>query len=105
MADYKNGFTRICFGLFLKLSLADELAILNDSAYQSNFYDLGFIDAWTMSFGFGLQIYFDFSAYSHMAIGISKIMLLPIKDDFIFIQQHPLQCFGENGMYQIKMGF
>ena len=84
LKDYKNGFTRICFGLFLKLSLADELAILNDSAYQSNFYDLGFLDAWTMSFGFGLQIYFDFSAYSHMAIGISKIIGLPIKENFIF---------------------
>ena len=84
LTDYKNGFTRICFGLFLKLSLADELAILNDSAFQSNFYDLGFLDAWTMSFGFGLQIYFDFSAYSHMAIGISKIIGLPIKENFIF---------------------
>ena len=84
LSDYKNGFTRICYGLFLKLFLADELGILNDSAYQSNFYDLGFLDAWTMSFGFGLQIYFDFSAYSHMAIGISKIIGLPIKENFRF---------------------
>ena len=84
LSAYKNGFTRICFGLFLKLCLADELAMLNDSAYQSNFYDLGLVDAWTMSFGFGLQIYFDFSAYSHMAIGISKIIGLPIKENFIF---------------------
>ena len=37
-----------------------------------------------MSFGFGLQIYFDFSAYSHMAIGISKILGLPIKENFRF---------------------
>ena len=84
LSDYKNGFTRICYGLFLKLFLADELGILNDSAYQSNFYDLGFLDAWTMSFGFGLQIYFDFSAYSHIAIGISKIIGLPIKENFRF---------------------
>ena len=71
-SNFKNGFSRICFGLFLKLCLADELSIFND-LFESNFYNLGFIDSWTMAFGFGLQIYFDFSAYSHMAIGISNI--------------------------------
>ena len=83
-SNYKDGFTRICFGLFLKLCLADELAIFNDIAFQSDFYKLGFIDVWTMAFGFGLQIYLDFSAYSHMAIGISNIMGLPIKENFNF---------------------
>lgn len=82
--DSKNGFNRICFGLFLKLCLADELANFNDIAYQTNYFDLGFLDAWTMAFGFGLQIYFDFSAYSHMAIGVSKIIGLNIKENFIF---------------------
>ena len=37
-----------------------------------------------MAFGFGLQIYFDFSAYSHMAIGISALIGLPIKENFNF---------------------
>lgn len=83
-SNFKKGFTRVCFGLFLKLCLADELAIFNDVAFSSNFYNLGFLDAWTMAFGFGLQIYFDFSAYSHMAIGISNIIGLPIKENFIF---------------------
>ena len=35
-----------------------------------------------MAFGFGFQIYFDFSAYSHLAIGISEIIGLPIKENF-----------------------
>jgi len=83
-SNFKNGFSRICFGLFLKLCLADELSIFNDVAFESNFYNLGFIDSWTMAFGFGLQIYFDFSAYSHMAIGISNIIGLQIKENFIF---------------------
>ena len=83
-SNFKKGFSRICFGLFLKLCLADELSIFNDVAYESNFYNLGFLDSWTMAFGFGLQIYFDFSAYSHMAIGISNIIGLQIKENFIF---------------------
>lgn len=78
------GFSRICYGLFLKLCLADELARLNDIAYSSNFNLLSFIDAWTMAFGFGLQIYFDFSSYSHMAIGISKILGLTVPENFMF---------------------
>ena len=83
-SNFKKGFSRICFGLFLKLCIADELSIFNDVAYESNFYNLGFLDSWTMAFGFGLQIYFDFSAYSHMAIGISNIIGLQIKENFIF---------------------
>ena len=81
---FNNGISRICYGLFLKLCLADELSIFNDIAYKSDFYELGFIDAWTMAFGFGLQIYFDFSAYSHMAIGVSEILGLKIKENFNF---------------------
>ena len=72
---------------FLKLCLADELARLNDIAFQSDYNLLGFIDSWTMAFGFGLQIYFDFSAYSHIAIGISRIIGLPIKENFNFLSK------------------
>ena len=82
--DFINGFSRISFGLFLKLCLADELAIFNDFAFKANYLDLGFLDSWTMAFGFGLQIYYDFSAYSHMAIGVSKIIGLNIKENFVF---------------------
>ncbi len=83
-SNFNSGISRICYGLFLKLCLADELGTFNDIAYKSNFYELGFLDAWTMAFGFGLQIYFDFSAYSHMAIGVSKIIGLEIKENFNF---------------------
>ncbi len=82
--EVNKGFSRICFGLFLKLVMADELGRLNDIAYLYNFNNLSFFDSWTMAFGFGLQIYFDFSAYSHMAIGISNILGLPIKENFNF---------------------
>ena len=80
----KNGFSRLCYGLFIKLCIADELARFNDIAFLADYNMLGFLDAWTMAFGFGLQIYFDFSAYSHIAIGISRIIGLPIKENFIF---------------------
>ena len=83
-AKINSGFRRICFGLFLKLCLADELSKFNDTAFNGDYYFLSTIDAWTMAFGFGLQIYFDFSAYSHLAIGISEMIGLPIKENFSF---------------------
>lgn len=82
--NLNKGFHRICYGLFLKLCLADELSKLNDIAFNTDPSLLGFLDAWTMAFGFGLQIYFDFSAYSHMAIGISTMIGLSIKENFNF---------------------
>ena len=82
-SNITKGFQRICFGLFLKLCLADELSRLNDVAFNSDFRLLSSLDAWTMAFGFGLQIYFDFSGYSHMAIGISRIIGLPIRENFL----------------------
>ena len=82
--NLNKGFHRICYGLFLKLCLADELSKLNDIAFNTDPSLLGFLDSWTMAFGFGLQIYFDFSAYSHMAIGISTMIGLSIKENFNF---------------------
>lgn len=82
--NINRGFHRICYGLFLKLCLADELSRLNDFAFSTEPNLLSFFDTWTMAFGFGLQIYFDFSAYSHMAIGISNMIGLPIKENFNF---------------------
>ena len=67
---------------FLKLCLADTLARYNDIAFAGDYLSISTTDAWTMAFGFGLQIYFDFSAYSHMAIGISEILGLSIRKTF-----------------------
>ena len=83
-SNYIYGFKRICFGLFLKLCLADTLARFNDIAFAGDYLSITTADAWTMAFGFGLQIYFDFSAYSHMAIGISEILGLSIMENFCF---------------------
>ena len=41
-------------------------------------------DVWTLSFLFGFQIYFDFSAYSHIAIGTASLMGLNFPKNFNF---------------------
>ena len=70
--------------MFLKVVLADNIAILVDSGFSVPKDDLSAIDVWTLAFLFGFQIYFDFSAYSHIAIGVAKILGITFPENFDF---------------------
>jgi len=79
-----EGLKRILYGLFLKVMLADNISPLVDEAFALDSNTLSAIDVWTMAFLFGFQIYFDFSAYSHIAIGSAKLMGITIPENFNF---------------------
>ncbi|MBT8196359.1 MAG: MBOAT family protein [Bacteroidia bacterium] len=79
-----EGLKRILYGLFLKVVLADNIAPLVDQAYALDTAYISAIDVWTMAFLFGYQIYFDFSAYSHIAIGSAKLMGIQFPENFNF---------------------
>lgn len=79
------GLTLFCFGLFKKVVLADGIA-----AHVTPIYDLSasggtvtMIPAWFAAIGFTLQIYFDFSGYSDMALGLARCfgIRLPVNFD------------------------
>jgi alginate O-acetyltransferase complex protein AlgI len=76
------GFRRVLYGLFLKVVLADNIASLVDEGFAQQINFLSAIDVWTMAFLFGLQIYFDFSAYSHIALGSAKMMGIEFPENF-----------------------
>ncbi len=85
--DFNNigiGIKRIIYGLFLKVVLADNLAPIVDSGFVQATGALSAIDVWTLAFLFGFQIYFDFSAYSHIAIGAAGLMGLKFPENFNF---------------------
>ena len=82
--DFYIGFKRITYGLFLKVILADNIAPLVDVGFNSSISALSAIDVWTLSFLFGFQIYFDFSAYSHIAIGSARMMGIKFPENFNF---------------------
>lgn len=70
--NYKNityGIIWFVIGLFKKVIIADKLAITANQAF-SNVDKLTMYDAWIGSLAYTLQLYFDFSAYSEMAIGL-----------------------------------
>jgi len=77
-----EGIKRILYGLFLKVLLADNISPLVDEAFSIDPNFLSAIDVWTMAFLFGFQIYFDFSAYSHIAIGSAKLMGITVPENF-----------------------
>jgi D-alanyl-lipoteichoic acid acyltransferase DltB (MBOAT superfamily) len=68
------------FGLFKKTVLASSLAQFADPVFDGGSRSIGFLNAWTAATCYGLQLYFDFSGYSDMAIGAARMfgVRLPI---------------------------
>ena len=83
-ANISIGLRRIFYGLFLKVILADNLAPFVDTGFAMSISDMSALDVWTLSFLFGFQIYFDFSAYSHIALGSAKLMGINFPENFNF---------------------
>jgi D-alanyl-lipoteichoic acid acyltransferase DltB (MBOAT superfamily) len=78
------GMRLILFGLFLKVVLADNLSILVDSGFIIDIQNMSAIDVWTLAFLFGFQIYFDFSAYSFIALGSARMLGITFPNNFNF---------------------
>lgn len=80
--DLAVGFSIFSVGLFKKLILAQQLAIYADSVFDGAAAGIAptLIESWIGAFSFAFQIYFDFSGYSDMAIGLSRMfgILMPI---------------------------
>jgi len=79
--NLKTGMIRFLWGLFKKMIIADQLAIIVNNTYSvlPNSSSLNVIIA---IFAFSLQIYIDFSAYSDMALGSAKLLGLDIMENF-----------------------
>ena len=84
LSDVQLGLSRIAIGLFLKVCIADNIALFADDAFQFEAQALSALDVLTMAFLFGFQIYFDFSAYSHIAIGSARLMGIVFPENFNF---------------------
>ena len=84
LETFVSGLRRILIGLFLKVVLADNIAPLVDFGFDQPVADLSAIDVLTLAFLFGFQIYFDFAAYSHIAIGSARLMGISFPENFNF---------------------
>src|SRR6185369_18089019 len=76
------GLTLLSFGLFKKVVLADNIALLVTPLYEQAGNGTSFLMAWMAAIGFTLQIYFDFSGYSDMALGLARFFGIRLPQNF-----------------------
>lgn len=80
--NFSQGLFIFCIGLFKKAVLADSIALIADNGFGSQLYGLSFGGAWVTSLSYTMQIFFDFSGYSDMAIGLGKMMNIELPVNF-----------------------
>lgn len=77
-----SGFKRFIYGLSKKVLIANVLGLCVDTIYA---YDIAFLDwktAWIGALAYTFQIYYDFSGYSDMAIGLGRMFGFDILENF-----------------------
>ncbi|WP_299615511.1 MBOAT family protein [Pelagibius sp.] len=77
LVAFAMGVTLFAMGLLKKVALADSLKPYADVVFngaEQTAASLGFIEAWLGALAFHFQIYFDFSGYSDMAIGLALML-------------------------------
>ncbi len=72
IAKFARGIAFLCLGLAKKIILANPCGKIADLAFQAE--SLGIADAWHGILAYSFQIYFDFSGYSDMAIGLGLML-------------------------------
>jgi alginate O-acetyltransferase complex protein AlgI len=77
-----SGFLIFCLGLAKKTVLANTLGMQADAVFKLPAEQLDTAAAWVGAIAYTFQIYFDFSGYSDMAIGLGKIMGFKLPENF-----------------------
>lgn len=90
VSDYNGAIEKIVLGLGKKVIIADKIAVLANYYFDGITAGKTFSCAglWIGSIAYTLQLYFDFSGYSDMAIGIGKLLGFEISNNF----NHPYQA-------------
>lgn len=79
---FGEGVKRFICGLGKKVLLANNIGLLWDTISKTEISALSVLSAWLGIFAFAFQIYFDFSGYSDMAIGLGKIFGFEFLENF-----------------------
>lgn len=82
--DLSVGFTLLSIGLFKKMVVADHLAAWVGPVFDHvpSGTEVAMLDAWVAVLAYTLQLYFDFSAYSDMALGLARIFGISLPGNF-----------------------
>ena len=80
--DFGLGAMRFIEGLGKKVLIANNIGLLWDQILNTPINNLSIIGAWLGAISFGLQLYFDFSGYSDMAIGLGRMLGFRFPENF-----------------------
>lgn len=84
-ADFSAGVTRFCVGLGKKVLIANNMAVVADAAFNliiNDEFQASMGMAWLGAISYTLQIFFDFSGYSDMAIGLGRMFGFHFEENF-----------------------
>lgn len=82
LPGFASGVERFIVGLGKKVLLANTFAVAADQAFTLQPGQLGTANAWVGIAAYTLQIYFDFSGYSDMAIGLARMFGFDFRENF-----------------------
>lgn len=80
-AYFSVGFAYFGIGMAKKILIADPLAQMNSLMFN-NYQDLETIEAWLNMFAYSFRIYFDFSSYADMAVGLGYMLGIQLPRNF-----------------------
>ena len=81
LQNFADGMFRFIYGLGKKVLIANYMAMVADNIFSAGAPE-AIATAWLGAIAYTLQIYFDFSGYSDMAIGLSKMFGFSIPENF-----------------------
>lgn len=84
LANFSSGIERFTIGLAKKVLIANQFALLADTAFSIAPSNLSTVIAWAGIVAYTFQIYFDFSGYSDMAIGLGRMFGFKFLENFNF---------------------
>lgn len=79
---FSEGVARFIAGLGKKVLLANNIGLLWDTMRMSSIVQMSVVGAWLGIIAYAFQIYFDFSGYSDMAIGLGKMFGFKFPENF-----------------------
>ena len=84
LEKFASGIERFSLGMAKKMLIANQLGLAVDQIYAIGPEHLSTEIAWLGAITYSLQIYFDFSAYSDMAIGLARMLGFELAENFNF---------------------
>lgn len=93
--NFAAGLFMFSIGLFKKVMIADNFGLFVNECFKSP-EAISLFESWLAAFGYSFQLYFDFSGYTDMAIGIAMMMNIKLPQNF----NSPFKSLGEQEFWR-----